>query len=93
MAVKQISWSQAEAIASVAADRATGFVKVKADETKHTMTEEELVRMLRDAAVIALRTAGNLKANDARERAVNNRLAEAAEREHRAWCQATGSRC
>jgi hypothetical protein len=86
---KQLTWSQANAIAETVAPRSTGFTKVERGKS-YTVTGDELLKVLENAAHLALRAAGCLTANDARDRARNDRLAAAAEKRHRAWCEATG---
>lgn len=79
---KQLTWREAEEIGKKAALRAIGFGPEKG---KVTIDASEVVRVAQDAAVIALREAGNLTENDAKERRLIDMHADAADKRHEAW--------
>ena len=80
--MNQLTWKQAEELASKAALQALGFGPRTG---KVTVEAEEVIRVAARAAVIALREAGNLKADDAKSKAWNDQKADDAEKTQREW--------
>jgi hypothetical protein len=80
---KQLTWQAADALAQRAADRAMGFGPRGAVAV--TITADEVQAVAARAAMIALRLASCLAADDARDRRRNAELADRAEAEQRAW--------
>jgi hypothetical protein len=90
--MRQLTWGQAEEIASKAARKGLGFGPFTGPLPKGT-TVEDVLRVATSAAVIAMREAGCLDEDNRRDQRRISQLAAKAEAEHQAWCRRTGSRC
>jgi hypothetical protein len=92
--MKQFTWMQADELSRKAAERAAPFWprERKLVDISDAKVQQDLVDMMARSAFVALRLAGNLDLDDRQNAERTNRLAELAEREHQAWCKATGNR-
>lgn len=89
--MRQLTWNQANEISAKAADKATGFDRIPADEKTITINGETLRRILEASAFHALRDAGCLADDTAQSNAWNDQKAAKATREYSAWKRATKS--
>jgi hypothetical protein len=87
--MNQLTWKQAEELATAAAEHALGFGPRSG---KVTLDASEVARVARDAAYVALQRAGCLVRHQQHQDQNDARLANEATRKHQEWCAATGNR-
>ncbi len=87
----QVTFDQAGVLADKATSDALGFGPFTGPVPKGT-TVEDIIRVARRAAMIALKLAGSMAVADANDARANDLAAEKALNDHRAWCKSTGNK-
>jgi SpoVK/Ycf46/Vps4 family AAA+-type ATPase len=98
---KQFTFAQSEQLADLAARKAIGFTpdfealnkRMRRGEITAEQVAADIERIARDAAIIALRSAGCLQELDAKDRRCVNNAANQAQARHDAFKRATGLKC